>query len=159
MAPKWKTPCNTQDLPKPWSIWFHRSFYGCTHGIWKVPGKGVNLELQLPAYSKAPPTPGPSHTAAGGTTGPSSHWARSGIEPTSSWTLFQVHHKLSHNGKSRDTYLGQSICMIKRNKAYNNADTSYTHGWEDSTQNTAKFQQKCFFFIFFIFWPTWMKLF
>ena len=37
------------------------------------PGKGVNLELQLPAYSKAPPTPGPSHTAAGGTTGPSSH--------------------------------------------------------------------------------------
>ena len=30
MAPKRKTPCNTQDLPKPWSIWFHRSFYGCT---------------------------------------------------------------------------------------------------------------------------------
>ena len=35
--------------------------------------------------------------------------------------------------------------MIKRNKAYNNADTYYTHGWEDSTQNTAKFQQKFFF--------------
>ena len=40
--------------------------------------------------------------------------------------------------------------MIKRNKAYNNADTYYTHGWEDSTQNTAKFQQK-WFFLFFIF--------
>ena len=39
--------------------------------------------------------------------------------------------------------------MIKRNKAYNNADTYYTHGWEDSTQNTAKFQQKCFFFYFY----------
>ena len=39
--------------------------------------------------------------------------------------------------------------MVKRNKAYNNADTYYTHGWEDSTQNTAKFQQK-FFFDFFL---------
>ena len=37
--------------------------------------------------------------------------------------------------------------MIKRNKAYNNADTYYTHGWEDSTQNTAKFQKKVFFFL------------
>jgi len=37
--------------------------------------------------------------------------------------------------------------MIKRNKAYNIADTFYTHGWEDSTQNTAKFQQKFFFFL------------
>ena len=40
--------------------------------------------------------------------------------------------------------------MIKRNKAYNNADTYYTHGWEDLTQNTAKFQQKFFFFIFYL---------
>ena len=40
--------------------------------------------------------------------------------------------------------------MIKRNKAYNNADTYYTHGWEDSTQNTAKFQQKFFFDFFFL---------
>lgn len=39
--------------------------------------------------------------------------------------------------------------MIKRNKAYNNADTYYTHGWEDSTQNTAKFQQ-FFLLIFFL---------
>ena len=40
MAPKRKTPCNTQDLPKPWSIWFHRSFYGCSHGICKVQARG-----------------------------------------------------------------------------------------------------------------------
>ena len=41
--------------------------------------------------------------------------------------------------------------MIKRKNTYNNADTYHTHGWEDSTQNTAKFQQKWFFFFDFFF--------
>ena len=29
------------------------SFYGCTHGIWRIPSQGVQSELQLPAYTKA----------------------------------------------------------------------------------------------------------
>ena len=39
----------------------------------EVPRQGGQPVATATAYSKAPPTPGPSHTAAGGTTGPSSH--------------------------------------------------------------------------------------
>ena len=28
-------------------------FLGCTHGIWRFPGLGVELELQMPAYATA----------------------------------------------------------------------------------------------------------
>ena len=60
VEPKLQTRCNTQDLQKSWSIWLHSSFYDCPHGIWEVPGKGVKLELRLPAYITATATPGPS---------------------------------------------------------------------------------------------------
>ena len=40
--------------------------------------------------------------------------------------------------------------MVKRNKAYNVVVRRDTHRWEASAENTAKFQQKFFFFIFFL---------
>ena len=35
--------------------------------------------------------------------------------------------------------------MIKRNKAYNNADMYYPQGWDDKTEKMVKIQQKIFF--------------
>ena len=69
-------------------------FQGYPCGIWKeVPRVGVEMELQLPAYTK--PTR-PAHwiqatsvtyTRAHGNAGYLIFWSRPGIEPTSSWIL------------------------------------------------------------------------
>ena len=57
----------------------------------EVPGLGVELELQLPAYAIAMETGDPSHvcTPAHGNAGPLTHWARPGIKPSSLWILIR----------------------------------------------------------------------
>ena len=57
----------------------------------EVPRLGVELELQLPAYTTATAyeiwVASVTHTAAHGNAGSLAHWAGPGIEPASSWIL------------------------------------------------------------------------
>ena len=58
----------------------------------EVPRLGVELELQLPAYTTATATRDLSHVCdysiAHGNAGSLIHWVRPGIDPESSWILF-----------------------------------------------------------------------
>ena len=55
----------------------------------EVPRRGVDLELQLPAYTTATVMPDLSHICAPAHSndGSLTHWARPGIEPSNSWFL------------------------------------------------------------------------
>ena len=75
-------------------------FNGPTCSIWKFPGLGVELVLQLPAYTTATATPDPSriwnlcHSLQQALT----YWVRPGIEPTFSQRLCQVRNPSNHRG-------------------------------------------------------------
>ena len=72
-------------------LFFFLLFYGCTHGIWKFPGYGLNQnyscrrtpEPQQPRIWAASATYTTAHSNAGSLT----HWERPGIKPTSSGIL------------------------------------------------------------------------
>ena len=55
----------------------------------EVPTLGVQLELELPAYTRAIATPDPSRFCdlQNGNTRSLTHWARPGIKPATSWFL------------------------------------------------------------------------
>ena len=64
------------------------SFYGCTYGIWKFPGQGLNQSCNCSLClsntgSELPLQPTPKACSNAGSL---THWSRPGIEPTSSET-------------------------------------------------------------------------
>ena len=86
-----------------WNIFF--SFFLQLHlQHVEVPRLGVNMELQLPAYTTATATPDLSHIChlhhSYRNARSLTQWARPGIEPTSSLILCWVLNHLSHNGNS-----------------------------------------------------------
>ena len=72
-------------------VFFFSFFYGCTIGIWKFPGQGVNLSCSCwptPQPQKCGiPAMSVTYTTAHSNAGFLTHWARPGIKPTSSWIL------------------------------------------------------------------------
>ena len=75
----------------------------------EVPGLGVELELELLAYTTATATwiqaTSSNYTAACSDAGSLTHRASPGIEPESSWTLCWVLNPLSHSGNSSTVLL------------------------------------------------------
>ena len=71
--------------------WSWDFFFFLLFRAMEVPRLGIELELQLLAYTTATARPDPSciwtHTTTHGNAGSPTHWVRPGIKPTSSWIL------------------------------------------------------------------------
>ena len=94
-------PCFVQNQIQ--MLLFFFSFYSCTCGMWRLPGRGwigATTASLHHSHSNARSELSETYTTAHDNAGSLTHWARPGMEPDTSWFLVGL-FLLCHDGNSK----------------------------------------------------------